>query len=186
MRPSWIKIIVSLAALWAVTAGIMWALNLRKPTAEKVAAFVESQPLEGKSEEERKRFIEQVAAKVNALEPEERNQSRAKKALDAFWKTLSSAEKGHYFNLVVPRGLQQAIERFNAMDPIKRKKEIEKAVADMRKNADGDLAEDVDPALVKRFVDEGLKSFYKDASIEAKMDAMPLIEELEKSLKWKR
>ena len=186
MRPSWIKILVSLVALWAVVAGTMWLLNRRKPTAEKVATFVETQPLEGKSEADRKKLIDEVAAKVNALDPDERQAPRAKRALDVFWKSLSSAEKGQYFNLVVPRGLQQAIERFNQLPPDRRKREIEKAVAEMRANADAEMPADVDPVLVKRFVDEGLKSFYKDATIEAKMDAMPLIEELEKSLKWKR
>jgi hypothetical protein len=161
MRPAWIKIILSLAALWAVVGGVLWWLNARKPSPEKVVQYIEAHPLEGKSE------------------------ARPNRALDAFWKSLTAAEKGHYFSLVVPRGLQAAIERFNAMEPQKRKREIEKAVKRLREEADQELPEDFDPALAKKFVDEGLKTFYRDASIEAKMDALPLLEELERSFKWR-
>jgi hypothetical protein len=185
MRPAWIKIIISLAALWLVVGGVLWWLNARKPSPEKVIQYIEAHPLEGKSEAERRAIIEKLAEQVVRLEPDERRDVRPNKALDAFWKSLTAAEKGHYFSLVVPRGLQAAIERFNAMEPQKRKREIEKAVKRLRENADEEIPEDVDPALAKKFVDEGLKTFYRDASIEAKMDALPLLEELERSFKWR-
>ena len=37
------------------------------------------------------------------------------------------------------------------------------------------MPEDFDPELAKKFVDEGLKTFYRDGTIEAKMDALPLL-----------
>jgi hypothetical protein len=186
MRPAWTKIILALAGLWLVVGGVIWWLNTRKPTAEKVVQFVEAHPLDGKSEAERKAIIERIAAEVNQLSPEERHQVRPQRSLEAFWKSLTAAERGHYFELVVPRGLQIAIENFNKMPPERRKKEIEKAVKRLRDSAQEDLPEDFDPALAKRFVDEGLRTFYSEGTIEAKMDALPLLEELEKSFKWQR
>jgi hypothetical protein len=186
MRPAWIKIILVLAGLWLIVGGGMWWLNQRKPTTEKIVAYVEAHPLDGKSEAERKAIIEKIAAQVNRLEPEERQRARPNRSLENFWKSLSAAEKGHYFSLVVPKGLQTAIERFNQMTPDRRKREIEKAVRELREHAEGDLPDDFNPELARKFVDEGLKSFYRDASIEAKMDALPLLEELERSFKWRR
>jgi hypothetical protein len=186
MRPAWTKIIVALAALWLAVGGVLWFLQTRKPTAEKVAKFVDAHPLDGKSEAERKAIIEEIAAEVNRLPPEERNQARPHRSLDSFWKSLTAAERGHYFELVVPRGLQLAIENFNKMPPDRRKREIDKAVKRLRENAQEDLPEDVDPALARRFVDEGLRTFYSEGTIDAKMDALPLLEELEKSFKWQR
>jgi hypothetical protein len=186
MRPAWTKIIIALAAVWLVVGGVLWWLHIRKPTAAGVVAYVDSHPLEGKSEAERKAIIERVADQVNHLSPEERQQARPHRSLETFWKQLSAAERGHYFSLVVPRGLQLAIENFNQMDPQRRKREIEKAVKEMRQHADDETPDDVDPELAKRFVDEGLKTFYSEATIDAKMDALPLLEELEKSFKWRR
>lgn len=185
MRPTWTRIILALAVLWGVVGGALWWLNARKPTAEQVAAFVDTHPLDGKSEAERRKIIEKVASQVNRLPPEERQRAKPHRSLEAFWRSLTAAEKGHYFELVVPRGLQMAIENFNKMEPQRRKREIEKAVKRLRENADEELPEDFDPALAKRFVDEGLKQFYSEGTIEAKMDALPLLEELEKSFKWR-
>jgi hypothetical protein len=169
-----------------VVGSVLWWLNTRKPTAEKVVHFVESNPLDGKSEAERRAIIERVAAQVNQLDVAERHQARPHRSLEAFWKQLTAAEKGHYFELVVPRGLQLAIENFNKMEPDRRKREIEKAVKRLREESEEAMPEDFDPALAKKFVDEGLRTFYSEGTIEAKMDALPLLEELEKSFKWKR
>lgn len=186
MRPSWFKIAAGLAALWLLVGGVIWWLQSRKPTAEQVVAYLESNPLDGKNESQRKAIIEQVAEKVNQLSPQERQEARPHRTLEAFWKSLTAAEKGHYFELVVPQGLKLAIENFNKMPQEKRKREIEKAVKRMRQESQEELPEDFDPALAKKFVDEGLKTFYSDATIDAKMDALPLLEELEKSYKWRQ
>ena len=186
MRPAWTKIILALAGLWLVVGGSLWWLDSRKPTAEKVVQYVETHPLDGKSEAERRAIIERVAEQVNQLDPEERHQARPHRSLEEFWRKLTAAEKGHYFELVVPRGLQMAIENFNKMEPARRKREIEKAVKRLREDSEEALPEDFDPQLAKKFVDEGLRTFYSEGSIEAKMDALPLLEELEKSFKWRR
>lgn len=189
MRPNWFKVIVALAALWAVVGGSMWWLKSRRPSPEKIEAFLTDNPLEGKSEAERKRIIENVAKQVNKLDAEERRMAQPGKRnpkLEQFWKTLNAAEKSHYFALVVPTGMKQMIERFNQLEPERRKREVEKAIKNLREHADDEVPEDFDPVLAEKFVKEGLNAFYSDASIEAKMDAMPFLEEMERSIKWRR
>lgn len=189
MRPNWIKVIVVLAALWLVVGGAMWYLDSRRPTAEQVEAFLAKNPLEGKSEAERRTIIEDVAKQVNKLDAEQRRMAQPRKRnekLEVFWRNLSAAEKSHYFALVVPSGMKQMIDRFNQLEPARRKREVEKAIKNLREHAEDEMPEDFDPALAEKFVNEGLKAFYSDATIEAKMDAMPFLEEMEKSLKWRR
>ena len=189
MRPNWLKVIIVLAALWGVVGGAMWSIKARRPTPEKIAEFIETNSLEGKSEADRLKIIDAVAKQVNSLEGAERQKVRVGKRnekLEFFWKKLSAAEKSHYFALVVPTGMKQMIEQFNKMEPERRKREVEKAIKNMREHADDDVPEDFDPEVANKFVSEGLKAFYSDASIEAKMDAMPLLEEMEKSIKWRR
>ena len=189
MRPNWIKIIIGLAAFWVVIGGAMWWLKSRRPTAEQIEAFLTSNPLEGKSEAARLKIIDDIAAQVNSLDAEQRRMARPGKRnekLELFWKQLTAAERAHYFSLVVPKGMKQMIENFNKLDPVKRKREVEKAIKNLREHADDEMPEDFDPAVAEKFVNEGLKAFYSDATIDAKMDAMPFLEELEKSIKWRR
>jgi hypothetical protein len=189
MRPNWIKVVASLTALWMVVGGAIWWMKSRRPTPEQIEAFIEKNPLDGKSEADRKAIIEGVAKKVNGLDAETRRMARPGKRnekLEAFWKSLNAAEKSHYFALVVPTGMKQMIERFNQLEPARRKREVERAIKNLREHADDEQPEDFDPAIAEKFVNEGLKAFYSDATIEAKMDAMPLLEELENSIKWRR
>ncbi len=189
MRPNWIKVITGLASLWVIVGGAMWWIKSRQPTPERIEAFIVGNPLDGKSEADRLKIIDRVASQVNSLDAEQRRLARPGKRnekLEQFWKHLTAAERAHYFSLVVPRGMQQMIENFNKLEPAKRKREIEKAIKNLREHADDEMPEDFDPALAEKFVNEGLKAFYSDATIEAKMDAMPFLEELEKSIKWRR
>ncbi len=189
MRPNWLKIILILAVVWAVVGGGIYWLKSRRPTPERIMAFLDSNPLEGKSEADRLKLIDDIAKQVNSLDAEQRQKVRPTKKnekLELFWKQLSAAEKAHYFALVVPKGMKQMIENFNLMEPARRKREVEKAIKNLREHAEDDMPEDFDPAVAEKFVNEGLKAFYSDATIEAKMDAVPLLEEMEKSLRWRR
>ena len=134
-------------------------------------------------------IIEDVASQINSLDAEQRRMARPGKRnekVEQFWKQLTAAERAHYFALVVPKGMKQMIERFNLLEPERRKREVEKAIKNLREHAEDEMPEDFDPVVAEKFVNEGLKAFYSDATIEAKMDAMPLLEELEKSIKWRR
>jgi len=189
MRPSWFRFIFALAVLWTAVGGAMQWLQSRRPTPEKIEAFLATQKLEGASEAERKTAIESLAAKVNGLDSTQRRvavTSGFNGKFQPFWTSLTNAEKTHYFQLIVPRGMKQMIDQFSAMDPVRRKRELERAIRTLRENTDDDSFQDVDPALAAKLISNGLKTFYTDASIDAKMAAVPLLEELERSIKWRR
>jgi hypothetical protein len=42
----------------------------------------------------------------------------------------------------------------------------------------------LDDPQIRKIVDQGLKAFYSDATIDAKMDALPFLEALEQTVKW--
>ena len=65
MRLPWTRIILALAALWLVVGGVLWWLNTRKPTAEKVVQFVQANSLEGKTAAERKAIIEKANLQID-------------------------------------------------------------------------------------------------------------------------
>ena len=184
MRPNWIKVLLLVAVLWAVVYGTTSAVRRSRPTPESIAAFVGASGLDGKAPAERAKVIEAVASKVNRLEYEQRRELDKQRKLEKFWTALSDEEKSRYLDLVLPSGFKQMMENFNKMEPGKRKRMVQKAVDELR-SQDGDRPDrKLDDPQLRKIVDQGMKSFYSDATIDAKMDALPFIEALEQTVKW--
>jgi hypothetical protein len=184
MRPNWIKVVVVLTVLWAVVYAATSAVRRSRPTPESIAAFVSANNLEGKAPAERAKLIEAVAAKVNRLEYEQRREMDKQRKLEGFWTALNAEEKSRYLDKVLPTGFKQMMENFNKMEPGKRKRMVQKAVDELRNGEEDRPARKLDDPQLRQIVDQGLKSFYSDATIDAKMDALPFLEALEQTVKW--
>lgn len=186
MRPSWIKVVVVLAVVWLVVWGGSELARRSRPTPEGIVSFVQANPLEGRPPSERTQLIDRVASQVNGLEYEQRRELNQQRKLEPFWNSLTTEERNHYLNQVLPTGFKQMMENFNRMEPGKRKRMVQKAVEELRSQDGERPPRDVDEAQMRKIVDQGLKAFYSDATIEAKMDALPFLEELERTVKWGR
>ena len=140
MRPAWTKIILALAGLWLVVGGSLWWLNARKPTAEQIVEYVEGirwmEERGGTESDHRARGRAGESARAGGASPG----AAAVVRWRIFGNNYSAAEKGHYFELVVPSGLQVAIDDFNKMEPDGGRKEIEKAVKRLREDSEGRYA----------------------------------------------
>ena len=173
-----------LAALWLAVGGMVMWVHGKKPTPERVAAYVKANPIEGRSSSERMKIIEAVASQVNRVEFEQRREMDRQRKLESFWAGLTPAERMHYIDLVMPKGFKQMMENFNKMEPAKRKKLVQHAVEELRSHSDEQPPRDVTEEQMRKIVNQGLKAFYSDATIEAKMDALPFLEQLEQTIKW--
>ena len=184
MRPNWIQLVLLVAVLWAIVAVTISIVRRSRPTPESIATFVEGNSLDGKAPGERAKIIEAVAAKVNGLEYEQRRELDKQRKMLPFWNAMNAEEKSRYLDLVLMKGFKQMFENFNKMEPGKRKRMVQKAVEDLH-SRDGDRPERaMDDPQVRKIVDQGLKAFYSDATIDAKMDALPFLEALEQTVKW--
>ncbi len=184
MRPNWIKVVLLVAVLWVIVYVTTSAVRRSRPTPESIAAFVGTNSLDGKAPAERAKLIQTVASKVNGLEYEQRREMDKQRKLEVFWTALNAEEKSRYLDMVLPTGFKQMMENFNKMEPGKRKRMVQKAVDDLR-SRDGERPERaLDDPQIRKIVDQGLKSFYSDATIDAKMDALPFLEALEQTVKW--
>ena len=76
------------------------------------------------------------------------------------------------------------MESFNKMDPARRKRIVEGALTEMKKH-EGDAPKRAveDDQLAQHVVDQGLRSFYTDASADVKLDLAPLIEQMQRNLR---
>ncbi len=184
MRPNWIKIAVLLALVWGVIGGAIFIVRKNRPTPERIATFVGTNSLEGKVPADRAKLIEEVAKKVNGLEYEQRREMDKQRKLEVFWKAMNGEERSRYLDLVLPSGFKQMMENFNKMEPSKRKRMVQKAVDDLREHGGDREKRDVNDPQFRKIIDQGLKSFYSDATIDAKMDALPFLEALEQTVKW--
>lgn len=184
MRPLWINAALALAAIWLVVGGIMmWARNAR-PSPESVAEYMDSNPLEGRAPDDRKKVIDEVADQLNRLGYEERRETRMEKRPDKFLKNLKPDEQAYFLDRTVPDGFKQLLEAINKMTPEKRAKFVARTIDEMRKQREegGETPPGLDDPNVQKIVTAGLKSFYSEASPETKMDLAPLIEEMQRKL----
>jgi hypothetical protein len=180
--------LVALIVLWAVVAGAIAFARAQRQTAEKTIAYLTARPLAGKSEAERARIIAGMAERVNRLDFEERQKFRYEGPLRAWFEELTEAERIRYVELTLPRGLQQMMEAFNEMTPAKRKQIVNRALNDLAR-AREEMPE-APPALsdetLQRIVNEGMKSFLRDASAETKLDLQPVIEQMQQIMQMAR
>ena len=184
MRSLWIKALLALAAIWIVAGGVIfWAQNA-KPSPESLERYVNAHPLDGKSAKDRARTIEKVADQLNGLSYEDRQQMRVGRKLDSFFRSLNAEEQGSFLDLTLPTGFKQMMEAFNKMEPEKRKKFVKRALEDMEREAQSGEQPPVDDEHVQKMVEQGLRSYYSDATSEVKLDLAPLIEQMQKNLQF--
>lgn len=186
MRPTYPIILTVLTGLSLTVGGVTLLVEASKPTAQKIAAYSFAHSLENCVPEKRKEIVEAIAEKVNGLEESERYELRERKQLEPFWLAMTTEERSHYLELILPTDFKRMIENFNAMHPLKRREMVEKAVNDLRARGGEKMPAELTPAQQRKVVNEGLRAYFSEATIEAKMDAIPFIEELEKSIQWNR
>ena len=183
MRSSWLKAGLVLAAIWICAGAVIFFARHIKVTPESLLQYVEKHPLNGLSAADRARTIEKVAEQLNQLTYDERRQVRFGRKLDGFFKSLNLYEQSRFLDLTVRTGFKQMMESLNKMTPEKRKQVIERAMRDMKpRDGEGSAGEEANDRYAQKMMDQGFKSFYSDASAETKMDAAPLIEQLQKNL----
>jgi hypothetical protein len=100
----------------------------------------------------------------------------------AFFRSLTPDEQTRFLDLTLPTGFKQMMDALNKMEPEKRKRFVEKSLAEMRQREGEERPEAGDDPNVGKIVDQGLRSFYSEASADVKMDVAPLIEQMQKNL----
>lgn len=185
MSSIWTKALLILAGVWLIAGGAIWWARSSKATPETIVQYVETHPLAGLSESERAKRLERVADQLNRLEYEQRREVRMSRKLDEFFRALTPAEQARFLEQTLPAGFTQMMDALNKMEPQKRQKFVERALREMQQQEGGALpegmAENLD-ANARKIMNQGLKSFYSEASADTKMDLAPLIEQMQKNL----
>lgn len=177
----WLKIAGALAGVWIIAAVTIHFAHAAKPTAESVSAYLDKTDLAA-SGSRRAAIIEQTESMYNRLTFEERQKVQRQGKTRDFFKSLTPDEQEAFLDATLPSGFKQLMESFNKMEPAKRKEVVQRALEEMQKHEGEPPPPGRDDKLAQHVVDQGLRSFYKDANAESKMDLAPLIEQMQKNI----
>ena len=179
----WLKTGALVAAVWLIAAAVIYFAHASQPTAASVTAYVRSTDLDTLQGAERARAIERMEKMVNRLSFEDRQQLDRDRIGRDFLHKLTADEQGAYLDATLPTGFQQLMDSFNKMDPIKRKQIVTQALERMKEHeGDGPPPGATDSTIAQHVIDQGLKSFYRDANADVKLDLAPLVEQMQHNL----
>jgi hypothetical protein len=179
--PFWAKCALIIAGVWLLAgAAIYWSRHAA-PTAQSVAASLKSADLAAKSGAARSRAIESVERQLNELSLEERQRLQRSDATRQFFLSLTQEERLAFLDATLPAGFKQWMDAFNKMDRAQRKQIVDRTLAQMKEHEGDGPPPAQNDEVAQRFVDQGMRSFYKDADADTKLDLAPLIEQMQKN-----
>jgi hypothetical protein len=193
-RPVWWALI-SVLVVWVAAVGGYAVSNHFKMTAEKLRAYLSQNDLTQLSGADRAKALRDLADKINALSPEERQQARLGHLWSKWFEEMTEQEKGQFLDATLPSGFQQMLASFEQQPAEKRRKAIDNAIKQLQENRDKapQPTDPADPAnankppvlsedLQKKVAMIGLSSVYGNSSAETKAELAPLLEEVQKSM----
>ncbi len=178
----WLKTALALGTVWAVAAGAIFWLRASQPTAASITDYLAHTHLDADSGRAREKTIRRVEDQLNDVTYDERQRLQRSGVTRQFFHSLTPAEQAAFLDATLPADFRQMMEAFNKMEPAKRKEFVERAVTEMKKHEGDGPPPGADEQTAQRFVDQGLKSFYSDASADTKLDLAPIIEQMQRNL----
>jgi hypothetical protein len=198
MNARYRPVIFALAALlgvWLAALGGYALSDHFKMTAEKLLAFVHGTDLSKLSGAARAKALRDLADKINALSPEERQQARVDRLWNEWFRDMTEEEKGQFLDATLPSGFHQMLASFEQQPPEKRQKAIDDAIKKLRQARDNPPQKSKEPNpndtnappvlsedLQKKVTTIGLNSVYSSSSAETKAELAPLLEEIQKTM----
>lgn len=184
---SWVWGLVILTAVWSAAAGVIIAARAWQVTADDVAEYAEARSLDDLNGDARADRVAALADMVNRLPLEDRRRREVRRAVRARFMEMTPDERAAYLDATLPRGMQQMMQAINDMPREERRQLVERALDDMRSDASdrdrGQMVEAIGQEAVDRIVEEGMRSYLRDAHHETKLDLQPLVEQMQITLR---
>jgi len=184
VKLSW-RVVGVLAAIWIAAGSVYWFSRAAAPSPEKLRAFLASRPLGAPGDRERAGTIAGAAARLNRLNFDQRRALREDGTLRQFFEGLTPEERTRFLELTLPEGFRQMMDALNKMDPAKRKRLVQRALEDIRRQSP-QAADRIDQENVAKIIAQGVSTFYEEANADVKLDFAPVLEELQRNLQSPR
>jgi len=178
----WRNVLVALVLVWAVAGGIIYGTRQARPTAQSITVYLGQHPLAMETGAKRAKIITRAGDMLNGLNLEDRQALQGDGVTRDFFMSLTTAEQAAFLDATLPAGFKQIMEAFNKMEPEKRKEFVNRALAEAKKRQGEAPPAGLNEQLVQKMVNQGLNTFYAEASANAKLDLAPLIEQMQRNL----
>jgi hypothetical protein len=194
-----IQAVVLLLLVWGVVSGIRALVGEQRFTAEKLSDAIEEGAFDDWSEFEvlpanaeskgRHNQITKIADMVNSLDFAEREKARDERIGENFFRRLAQPEKERFINLTIEKSMETFMKALDALDPEQRRKFVEdglREIEDGRTEEEMKRTREMSEDLLRRITDEGMKSYFENASADTKIDLAPLMEAMDDVMKGMR
>jgi hypothetical protein len=184
---------IAVLGIWLIAlTGYSIAKNSRM-TADKVRAYLESVDLSKLTGVARTKALQDLADKLNALSPEERQKARLQRLARGWFDQMTEEEKGKFIEATMPSGFKQMLIAFEQLPEDKRRRTIDDALKRLKDaqnnvqnggsqpnqsgtNAPPPLSDE----MQARIRTIGLSTFYSQSSAQTKAELAPVLEELQR------
>ncbi|MFC7338148.1 hypothetical protein ACFQY0_13220 [Haloferula chungangensis] len=194
-----IQVIVLLLLVWGAVSGVRMLAGTQRVTAEKVAREIDAANFDDWSELDdlpknaeakgRAKMITEIAGMVNVLDFAEREKAREERIGENFFRRLAPPEKEKFINLTIEKSMETFMKALDALNPEERRKFVEdglREIEDGRTEEEMKRTREMSEDLLKRIADEGMKSYFENASADTKIDLAPLMEAMDDVMKGMR
>jgi DNA-directed RNA polymerase specialized sigma24 family protein len=194
-----IKAGLVLLAVWVCVWGVRTFADSRKITAERVnraiaaAHFADwSADAAAKTAAEsarRDKELREIATLVNGLDFQEREKNRDNRDAENFFRKLTPTEKGLFVDLTIRESMSHFMVALDAMTPDQRKHFVEQGLKDISSGKTGDdmaRTAEMDPQLLDKISQEGMKAYFEKSSTDTKLDLGPLMEAMNEAMQGLR
>lgn len=176
-----IRAALLLAAVWIVAGAVIWYAHSARPSAESIIRYAEANSLDGLAPSERGAVITEVSDQLNRLDFAQREELRRRGWDRDFFRALTPEERRTFLEATLPEGFRQLMLGLNKMDPAQRRGMVQRALDGLDEEESGRPPRISEPDI-KRVLEEGLGTFYEEASAEVKLDFAPVIERLQRNM----
>jgi hypothetical protein len=193
------RALVLLLLAWAVVAGLRAVAGSNRITAEKLQQEIEAaefadwstldEELDNAEAKARRKNVEDIAEMVNSLDFAEREKAREERIGEQFFRKLSRPEKERFIDLTIEKSMESFMKALDALDPDQRRKFVEdglREIEDGRTEEEMKRTREMSEDLLRRITDEGMKSYFANASTDTKLDLAPLMEAMVEVMKGMR
>lgn len=190
---------VLLLLVWGAVSGIRALVGTQRNTAEKLAAEIEEGAFDDWSELEvlpanaeakgRHKQMTKIADMVNGLDFAEREKARDDRIGENFFRRLAQPEKERFINLTIEKSMETFMKAIDALDPEQRRRFVEdglREIEDGRTEEEMKRTREMSEDLLRRIANEGMKSYFENASADTKLDLAPLMEAMDDVMKGMR
>ncbi|MEM1085826.1 MAG: hypothetical protein AAGI48_17085 [Verrucomicrobiota bacterium] len=194
-----VQALVLLLLVWGVVSGVRTLAGSHRITAEKLQQEIDAANLSDWSELEvglenaeakgRRKVIGEIAEMVNSLDFAEREKTREQRIGEQFFSKLSVPEKERFIDLTIEKSMESFMRALDALEPEERRKFVEdglREIEDGRTEEEMKRARELSEDLLRRITDEGMKSYFANASADTKLDLAPLMEAMDEVMKGMR